>query len=207
MLRSAHTKKIKETEKFYDKYFSIWTTQKTNAFYHEDTFAKAVKLWPEKGRILDIGCASGIHVPLFLGMGRNLKYEGVDISKSFLKIAKRRYPQLSFSKGNIADGDSLPKKKYDGFWCQSTLHHIPFELWDETFTNLESLCKPQSIGVISLPFGHPGVYEDDTRHVTILSEEEQRAILKKRNWKIVKSGVMDGYHSKAIWRWYIVQLP
>lgn len=207
MSHSKPNKAIADTKKFYDKNYSIWTTQKTNAFYHENNFKKINQLWPEKGTIIDIGCAAAIHVPLFLGIGRKVKYYGIDISKSFLKIASQRYPQLSFAEGDIADITTLPKKKFSGFWFNSTLHHIPPELWDQVFDNVETLCKKGSYGYISIPTGPPGEYKDDTRQVTILPNAEQRAYLKKRNWKIKHSGVMDGYNNKAIWNWYIVQLP
>ncbi len=52
---------------------------------------------------------------MFLGIGRKVTYNGIDNSESFLKIARRRYPQLSFEYGDIANNTTLPKKKFDGF--------------------------------------------------------------------------------------------
>jgi SAM-dependent methyltransferase len=202
-------KEIETTRKYYDKNGQFWVDTKTNSFVHEKQFQKLVSLWPEKGRIFDIGCAGGIHVPLFLGIGRKLTYHGLDISKLFLKVAIRRYPQLNFTLGNIADSATLPKIKFDGFFSTSTLMHVPFPLWDTMFNNIEKISKPGSFGYITLPVAHPSAIKSDTdiRHFTILSEAEQIAYLKKRHWKIKSKGISDGTSSAGVWRWYIVQLP
>ncbi|OIP77801.1 MAG: hypothetical protein AUK16_01115 [Parcubacteria group bacterium CG2_30_44_11] len=203
-------KAIKRTETYYNQNSRWWTDRKTNSFYHELQFTKLIKLWPEKGTIIDIGCAYGIHVPLFLGIGRKLKYFGIDISTAFLKIATRRYPQLTFTKANIADYATLPKKKFDGFIAAAILMHIPLSEWDIMFSNIEKIIKPGSYGYISLPISHPNgdhKVPDDNRHFTLLSEPEQRDYFKRRGWKIRSSGRMDGFTTEAVWRWYIVELP
>ena len=197
---------VEKTRKYYDKEFLLWTNAKTNSFYHEKQFTKLIPLWPEKAKIIDVGCAHGIHAPMFLGIGRKLTYYGIDISKSFLKIAHRRYPQLTFEEGNIADSSTLPKKKFEGFFAAAVLMHVPFPHWDEMFQNIETLTKSGSYGYVALPTAHPS-NSKDMRHFTILSEEEQRRYFKSRNWKIKSMGVMDGFTIESVWRWYIVQLP
>lgn len=202
------SKQIAVTKKYYDQKAKIWSDSKTNSFHHEEQFKKITKLWPEKGQIIDIGCASGIHVPLFLGIGRKLKYFGIDISKSFLKIATSRYPQLTFQQADISKAESLPKKKFDGFWAGAILMHIPLSEWDVMFQNIENLCRPNSFGYISLPTEHPSKdkEDDDPRHFTLLSATEQKNYIKSKGWKIIKSGVTDGTTKNGVWQWYIVQL-
>jgi trans-aconitate methyltransferase len=212
MSRSAPGKPhaaISTTKKFYNRYAKDWTSRKTDSFHHEKQFRKILTLWPTKGAIIDMGCAGGIHVPLFLGVGRHLRYCGLDISSSFLKIARSRYPQLEFLEGNIADAASLPKKKQDGFWAASTLMHVPLEAWDDMFDAIEQLCKPGSYGYFSIPTEHPSAQKNDAdvRHFTCLSPQEQRAFLKRRNWKIEAKGIIDGFTKESVWRWYIIKLP
>ncbi len=202
---------IKATKQYYEIYGEPWLTLKTNSFYNEGPFRKLISQLPKKGTVVDIGCAAGIHVPLFLGIGRHLSYEGIDISRTFIKVAKSRYPQLSFHVGNIADRSSLPapKKKYVGFFAGSTLQHIPFHLWDVMFENIESITTQGGYGFISLPTEHTknGKDEADTRHFTILTPEEHSNYFKKRGYRICAKGMHDGYAKAGIWRWYIVQLP
>lgn len=200
---------IKNTKAYYNKNANLWTSHKTNSFHHEVPFLKLLSLWPLKGSIIDIGCAHGIHVPLFLGIGRQLKYFGIDISRSFLKTAKRRYPHLMFAEANISDRATLPKNRFNGFMAAAVLMHIPFSEWPVMFINIERLLIPKSYGYVSLPVTHPNAtfIPEDNRHFTLLSEVEQRAYFKSRNWKIIKAGSLDGFTSKQVWRWYIVQIP
>jgi len=200
---------IDTTKKYYDKNGLSWVNSKTNSFVHEIPFRKIVSLWPEKARIIDIGCAGGIHVPLFLGIGNKLKYYGVDISKLFIKIAQSRYPQLTFALSNIADAATLPKVKFDGFFASAVLMHVPFTLWDSMFSNIEKITKGGGYGYITLPVQHPSAVknENDVRHFTILSEQEQIGYFKNRGWKIKSKGIIDGTSTNAVWCYYIVQLP
>ena len=200
---------IISTKKYYDKHAELWTKRKTDSFHHEEQFHKLIKLWPEKGTILDIGCAAGILAPLFLGIGRKLKYFGIDISNSFLKIARRRYPQLTFLQANIAEESSLPRKKFDGFLAAAVLMHVPLEHWEKMFKNIEKTLKPKSYGYITLPTEHPSKGPDDTdsRHFTLLGADEQVNTLKKLGLKIHSKGIIDGTTKHQVWRWYIVQLP
>lgn len=197
------------TKEYYEKNYRIWSEKKTDSFYHEKSFIIFSSLLKDRATVVDIGCAWGIHVPLFLGIGRKLRYEGLDIANSFLKLARRRYPQLVFYLGDIADKSTLPKKKYDGFWAGSVLMHVPLEKWGQMFQNIERITKTGAIGYFSLPTEHPSgeKSDSDSRHFTLLSGEEQRKTIKKLGWKILRSGTMDGFTKSGIWKWYIVQLP
>jgi len=196
------------TKEYYEKNSGIWTEKKTNSFFHEESFVVFNSLLQERASVIDIGCSWGIHVPLFLGIGRKMRYEGMDIAWEFLKIARRRYPQLTFYQSDIADAKTLPSKKYDGFWAGAILMHIPIEDWGQMFQNIEKLTKKGAVGYLSLPTEHPNGDEGtDSRHFTLLTEKEQVQIIKDRGWVIIKKGKMDGFTKKGIWKWYIVRLP
>lgn len=197
------------TKQYYEKNGAAWAAKKTNSFYHEKQFTRFCSFLKPRAHVLDIGCASGIHVPMFFGIGRKLRYTGLDITNAFLKVARRRYPQLTFIQGDIGDKRTLPKKKFDAFLALSVLMHISLEEWPTMFKNIESITKPGAIGYLSFPVGHPSGadVENDSRHFTILSEKKQRETLEARGWKILARGKMDGFTQKNVWRWYIVRLP
>jgi len=203
--------RITATKRYYEQYGEPWLKLKTNSFYNEKPFRRLVALLPPKGTVLDIGCAAGVHVPLFLGIGRHLSYEGIDISRTFVKVAASRYPQLPFSVADIADDSTLPlpSKKYVGFFAASTLQHVPLSLWDTMFLNIERRMRKGAYGFISLPTEHTTTEKtaEDTRHFTILSPKEQLAYFKKRGYTVHAKGSHDGFAKAGIWRWYIVQLP
>lgn len=203
------SKQKNPTKEYYEKNSENWTQKKTNSFHNEKAFTIFNSLLKDKARVIDIGSAWGIHVPLFLGIGRKLRYEGMDIANSFLKVARRRYPQLTFYQADIAEAKTLPNKKYDAFWAGAVLMHIPFAEWEQMFKNIERLTKKGAIGYFSLPIEHPSGdnAKTDSRHFTLLSEKEQKEIIRKQGWKIIKNGTMDGFTKTGIWKWYIVQLP
>lgn len=209
MSTSKRSKEVAATKAYYEKNAQLWTSLKTNSFHHEIEFRKFASLLPQKAHVIDIGCASGIHVPLFLGIGRHLKYTGVDIAKSFLKIAQKRYPQLSFTEGDISHKESLPKKRFDGFLAVAVLMHVPLDEWDTAFKNLESLLKPHAYGYLSLPVEHPSgdKASTDSRHFTLLDETAQIEYIKRRGWKILKRTTKHGSATNDAWRGYIVQVP
>lgn len=201
-------KKVLETKKFYNSNAQTWGERHLNSFYHEKQFKYLLNLLPKNASVLDIGCANGVHVPMFLGIGRSTKYTGIDISSSFLKVAKSRYPQLTFVEGDISDILTLPKKKFDGFFAAAVLMHVPYELWETMFENIKKITKPGGIGYIVLPTQRPNPANvKDQRHFTLLDEKQQSDYLKEIGLKIHKKGTMDGSTKTGIWRWYIVQLP
>ncbi|HEU4677735.1 MAG TPA: class I SAM-dependent methyltransferase [Candidatus Paceibacterota bacterium] len=206
--RSRPSSEIRATKRYYDSHANEWTARKTNSFHHEAEFTRLASLLRNGSEVLDIGCAGGILVPLFLGIGRHLRYTGLDISESFLKIARRRYPRLRFLRGNIADAKTLPKKKFDGFVAAAVLMHVPRDLWDETFHNIERLMRPGAVGYLTLPVEHPSGdrKHTDPRHFTLVSETEQRAYLRDRGWTILKRSKLKGFIGDELWRGYIVKL-
>ncbi len=192
---------------YYDKNAEWWASKKTNSFFHEEGFRKFHSLLEDGDTILDIGCAYGIHVPLFLGIGRNLNYEGFDISEKMVEIARSHYPQLEFSVADILSPGSLPQKKFEGFWAGAVLMHIPEEQWEEMLTNIENLSKPGAIGYFTMPDARPNeVSDEDQRHFSIIPKEHLEEMLKKRGWEFIERGGFP-QDPRDIWNWYLVRLP
>lgn len=194
------------TKDFYNRHAEAWAREKTNSFFHEREF-RVFRSYLKKGaRVLDIGCASGIHVPLFLGIGRDLKYEGLDISTSFLKIAQRRYPQLSFREGDVTDTRTLPRAKYDGFWAAAVLMHVPEEHWPDMLANIERMMRPGAIGYITVPRDRFVDPKADPRHFSIFDKAKFRKVVGARGWRVLKSGGKVLTKNNE-WLWFLVQLP
>ncbi len=197
---------MSKTKEFYEKYAERWSSVKTNSFYHEKPFRVFEKLLKNGDRIIDIGCAYGIHMPLFLGIGRKLKYEGMDVTRAMVKIAKSRYPQLPF---NVADATKFKsKKKFDGFWSAATLMHIQMKDWSKLLSNIESNVKKGGIGYLTLPAEIPNPASDtDQRHFELFTKESFKKIANERGWKVLKTGEFEPTQITAMWYWFIVKLP
>ena len=198
----------KINKEYYDKNAGAWSARKTDSFYHEKQFREFTSLLKEGDSVIDIGCAHGICVPLFLGIGRKLKYEGLDISRRFLKLVRSRYPQLKFSFGDISDRKTLPKKKYDAFWAAMVLMHIPEEKWGDMLDNIEFIVKPGGFGYLTVPEERPHPSsEKDQRHFNLFDHKKFVKIAKERGWKIFHRGEMLSSNQVTKWLWYIVKLP
>lgn len=191
---------------YYDRNAAAWAAAKTNSFLHEDQFRRFTRLLRAGSRVIDIGCAHGRHVPLFLGIGQRLRYEGLDLSRGLLAIARRRYPQLPFYRANIADRRSLLKKRFDGFWASAVLMHVPLPEWPKMLENIERLVKPGGAGYVFLPNARPGrSSKTDRRHFTYWTPKRFRSVVTPRGWSILESGRM--LMADDTWYWFIVRLP
>lgn len=52
--------------------------------------------------LLDVACGTGMHAGL---LNQYYKVDGIDVNASMLKIARKRYPELRFSQGDMRDFD------------------------------------------------------------------------------------------------------
>lgn len=194
------------TKDYYNSHAEKWVEKKFHSFYHEKEFRLFRSMLKKGDRVLDIGCANGIHVPLFLGIGHELKYEGIDISTSFLKLAKAHYPQLRFSQADLLDEQSLPRKKYDGFWAAAVLMHIPLSSWPLMLANIQKHMKPGAIGYITVPQERFSNHETDPRHFEIFTVQSFKKQIGANAWKVLKTG-KKGSTASSDWLWFLVQLP
>lgn len=190
---------------YYDKNADSWSATKVNSFFHEVPFRKFAAMLPVGSCVLDIGCAYGIHLPLFFGIGEHLKYTGIDISEEMVKLAKSRYPSSDLSVADIATYES--SEKFDAFWAAAILMHIPEEQIQGVLKHIELIMKPGAIGYVTLPVERMGPEtENDKRHFTLYTKEGFGALAEEIGWKIIAS---DKIVTKANfnWNWYIVKLP
>ena len=86
-------------------------------------------LWEEflkhvrKGsRLLDLGCGTGSTACYFFQRG--MKVEGVDLSPGMIAVAKRRFPEVVFRRGDIRKWRS-PSGRFDAVWAGYSLFHMP----------------------------------------------------------------------------------
>jgi len=74
----------------------------------------------KKGKILDIGCATGHFLNL---LPESCQKYGVDFAENFIVYAKKHRPNINFK---VAAAEKLPFKKrsFDGVIFKGTLHHL-----------------------------------------------------------------------------------
>ena len=196
---------MNKTQQYYTDHADHWAANKTNSFFHKEYFRKFISYLKPGSDVLDIGCANGIHVPLFQGIGNEMHYEGFDVSPRFLEIASLRYPQLIFHQGSITDSSALPKKKYDAFWCAAMLMHLDPDDLQIALNNIESLLHAGAYGYVTLPEERFIEGSQGERHFEFYTPNEAIALFEGRGWECVDHGPIKSSANNK-WHWYIVRL-
>ena len=197
-----------QTRKFYEKNTEMWSVARNYAFFLEPQFKSLLKHLKTGDSVIDLGCAAANHVPLFLGIGRHLKYTGADISNSMLKVAHTRYPQLDFRNIDLSDPKTFPKRKYHGFWAVAVMMHVPIEKWPAMIENITRLIKPGGYGFLTLPEKRPNKRSyHDQRHFTLLKPNQFKKIAGNYGWKVVSRGHFVSTNNKTPWNWFMVKIP
>ncbi len=146
------------------------------------------------GKLLDVGCGKGFFMEIAQEFYTTY---GVDISKYAIKKAKQRLQNSNLEIGS-ATTLSFGHQKFDILVCFDLLEHIERPML--TINECHRVLKPDGLLVLSVPnkksvgialkgknwFG----YRDST-HISILSEEEWFAILKKGRFRVISS-IHDG---------------
>lgn len=96
--------------------------------YYDDIYASMGKDYPAEtnkarriiqkykqsngGRLLDIGCGTGIHANL---LSKYYQVEGLDIDSKMLSVARKKYPKIRFQQGDMLNFKL--KRKFDIIVC------------------------------------------------------------------------------------------
>jgi ubiquinone/menaquinone biosynthesis C-methylase UbiE len=113
-----------EIEKSYDFLYDIY--EKSFGADSEDKFIeKFEKLVPKNAKILELGCGGGkLTIDLYNKGYKNI--EGVDLSEKMLSIARKKLPNVKFTKMNFLDlASNYPKESFDVVFGAYCFCHIP----------------------------------------------------------------------------------
>jgi len=77
---------------------------------------------PASAKVLDAGCAAGRDTAFFVGKG--FIATGLDITQTFIDLARAKYPDIDFVHGDILCLP-FPDSFFDGVCLRSVLLHLP----------------------------------------------------------------------------------
>lgn len=103
-----------------------------------------------KYNLLDLGCGTGDAVK-YLRKYINL-YLGVDHSNEMLEIAKKKYPDFEFIKGDILEYNNFNNLKYDIVLSAfDTINHLLDKLyWEKLFSNAYSFLELNGVFIFDI---------------------------------------------------------
>ena len=102
---------------------------------------------PPGARVLDLGCGNGSMLGSFLDKGWQLV--GVDISKTGIEQARKRWPGAQFEVGD-ATGDLSSLGQFDAIYSTEVIEHLV--LPRRFAQNVFLLLKPGGVVVVSVPY-------------------------------------------------------
>ena len=152
------------------------------------------------GRILEIGAGgSGQTASWFVHHGYD--YVGTDISSGMLELARKNCPEARFEQISVYDLDF--DEPFDGFWCSSTLLHIPKDRLDEALNAIRQNMKLSAAGFISIKRGAGETMEADGRFHAYWSDEDFSGRLKANGYSILERN--DFLSQNISWLSYLVR--
>ncbi|MBN2576790.1 MAG: class I SAM-dependent methyltransferase [Deltaproteobacteria bacterium] len=102
---------------------------------------------PPGARVLDLGCGNGAMLGTFLGRGWRLV--GVDISKTGIEQARKRWPDIDFQFGDATE-DLSALGAFDAIYSTEVIEHVV--LPRRFAQNLFRLLKPGGLAILSTPY-------------------------------------------------------
>ena len=107
-----------------------------------------VKLLPDKGKIMDLGCGSGRDTLYFSRKG--LIVTPVDASRILCDITTKH---TGIKAKRMMFEDLNEVKKYDGIWAYASVEHLPYEQLVDVLKKVHRALKEQGILYISFKYG------------------------------------------------------
>ena len=132
-----NTSNTLQTIAAYDK--NAWNY--TEKFDNYETYQNRIrdfqrKYIPMGAHILDLGCGPGNNIRTILDQDGSCLFDGIDLSREFIQIARQRFPQFNFKQQNICNLDL--QTQYDVVLASFCIVHLTD---NETRTFIQNLPK------------------------------------------------------------------
>ena len=181
------TEQEKITIKTYDDNAAVWSNKHLEFGFWKDELETFNKHLP-KGKVIEFGCGSGRDAKSLSDLG--YEYLGTDVSKGFLKEARKNNPKLKFIYKTLYKLD-FKQNEFAGFWAAVVFLHIPKDRMDLVLKNIINIIKPNGVGFITVKEGVGELLENNDveglkRLWSYYTLEDFKNVLKQNNFKILK---------------------
>lgn len=131
-----------------------------------NTYKEFLKLVPEGGKILDLGCGSGRDSMNFIKLG----YEVIAVDGA-KKLAKRASVLLG-KEVIVSTFEELElKEKFHGIWACASLLHIKREDLKTVLNNLYNNLEDNGVFYMSFKYGEKEYVDDKNRYFNCFTDE------------------------------------
>lgn len=124
----------------YDKIADDYHKDHLGDSWDDDHIAAFIKMIPDNGKVLELGCGPGVDVGKLLKGGLTKIY-GFDLSDKLLDIARKDYSNCEFIQGDMRQ---LPYEEnfFDGVFSKAVLLHIAKRNIDQVLSEITRVLKP-----------------------------------------------------------------
>lgn len=125
-------------------------------YSHGKTFAETLNSFvfshefPQKGRLLDIGCGKGFFEQAFYARYPEWQIEGVDPSISSIEMARKKVPAATFYTKNFA-GSDYQANSYDLVCIHAVLNRVPSRVFVQQVEQLLKIGGMFSTEIVIFP--------------------------------------------------------
>lgn len=132
-----------------DHYDSAIQNNWLQKYWHWRRFSEVDKfITPVSGKVLDIGCHSGLLTQRIIKKTSSHEIHGIDLSPKAIEGAKKRITSGSFK---VADAQDLPfgDNSFDAIFCLEVIEHVDEP--EKVIAEIKRVLKKGGYGVILVP--------------------------------------------------------
>jgi len=134
-------------KKGYDKIAEEYQIDR-QAFDHSEELVEFAGFLPKNGKVLDVGCGTGVPVAKFL-VEAGFEVVGIDFSEKMLKLARKNVPQATFVRKNMTKMD-FGDNSFDGLTAFYSIIHVPREKHSLLFKSFNRILRPDGIMLVCM---------------------------------------------------------
>lgn len=196
-LRSTTKRTIVAYTSSSDEYLQQWNRRVYRIPPHLRTFTNYV---PPRSPVLDMGCGPGQDCRYLRRQG--FYVVGLDMTVSFLQVAKRRSPRLPLVQ---ADMEHLPfaLKTFTGIWAAASLIHLQPSILKKVLRQIRIRTRSDGVLAATFIYGKGAGFLPDQwipgRYVRKWLKAELREIIQQAGWCIVSLKTVSNRERKGRW--------
>lgn len=180
----------RSTKAIYERQARVWDEGRSTSLYEKPWLDRFLSFLPARGKLLDLGCGSGIPVAgYFLRKGYDLV--GVDYADTMIALARQRYPEIECPKAEwiVQDITQLSLEgQFDGIYSWDGFFHLSIAEQRGVLPKLAKRVKAQ--GAMMLTVGTDegevtGTVGGETVYHASLSPEEYKERLSQYGFENV----------------------
>ena len=137
-----------QTVNIYNQYVDEYVNKFMDFDLYNDTFDDFLKIFPQNGKLIELGCGPGNIVKYFTQRRDDLEILGVDLAPEMINKAKILNPNVQFQLMDIRDVSSITQK-YDAVVGAFCLPYLSHDDLDAFFKNIKNLTTDDGLVYLS----------------------------------------------------------